>query len=156
MCDSGETRDPEASRISSRHSIAHRSHSARHSNAMPPRLSATSFARSIPLRPKPQGQWLAQSARRSSPSQCRPYSDSTTSAANDRSKKVDAKPADHVSEEAAKTAQIMGEEGPDMSRGTPIEEVREAIARDTDGPNNLSDCERRQGRTRKAAKGHER
>jgi hypothetical protein len=135
--------------------IAHRSHSARHCNAMPPRLSVTSFARSIPLRPKPQGQWLARSAIRSLPSQCRPYSDSTTSAANDRSKEIDAKPADHVSEEAAKTAQIMGEEGPDMSRGTPIEEVRKAIAKDANGPNNLSDCERRQGRTRKAAKGHE-
>jgi hypothetical protein len=129
--------------------------SARHSNAMPPRLSVISLARSIPLRPKPQGQWLARSAARSSPSQCRPYSDSTNSAANDRSKNIDAKPADHVSEEAAKTAQIMGEEGPDMSRGTPIEEVRKAIARAADGPNDSPDCQRGQGRTRKAAKDHE-
>jgi small subunit ribosomal protein S7 len=64
---------------------------------------------------------------RFSPSQCRPYSDAKTSGANDRSKKIDAQPADHVSEEAAKTAEIMGEEGPDMSRGTPVEEVSRLI-----------------------------
>lgn len=78
----------------------------------------------MPLRPKPKVQWPARAVTRFSPSQRRPYSDSKTSGANDRSKKVDAKPADHISEEAAKTAEIMGEEGPDMSRGTPVEEVR--------------------------------
>ena len=29
----------------------------------------------------------------------------------------------HVSEEAAKTAEIMGGQGPDISKGTPVEEV---------------------------------
>jgi small subunit ribosomal protein S7 len=68
---------------------------------------------------------------RFSPSQCRPYSDSKTSGANDRSKKIDAQPADHVSEEAAKTAEIMGEEGPDMSRGTPVEDVSSLVMHNT-------------------------
>jgi small subunit ribosomal protein S7 len=91
---------------------------------MPPRLNVAAFARSIPLRPRPQLQWPARSALRFSPSQCRSNSDSKTSGANDRSKNIDAQPEGHVSEEAAKTAEIMGEQGPDMSKGTPIEEVR--------------------------------
>jgi small subunit ribosomal protein S7 len=90
---------------------------------MPPRLNVTTFARSIPLRTRPQFQLPIRSATRFSPAQCRLYSDSQTSGANDRSKKVDAKPEDHVSQEAAKTAEIMGEEGPDLSRGTPVEDV---------------------------------
>lgn len=69
-------------------------------------------------------QWATRTATRFSASQYRPYSDSKTSGANDRSAKVDAKPEDHVSQEAAKTAEIMGEEGPDLSRGTPVEDVR--------------------------------
>jgi hypothetical protein len=123
---------------------------------MPPRLSITPFARSIPLRPQPRGQWPARPATRFSPSQCRPYSDSTTPAANDRSKKIDAKPEDDVSQEAAKTAKILGEEGPDMSRGTPVEEVRKVIVRNATGSNMPPGCERGQGRTGKATKGHER
>ncbi|KAF1911074.1 ribosomal protein S7 domain-containing protein [Ampelomyces quisqualis] len=90
---------------------------------MPPRLNISTLARSISLQPKPQLQWPARIALQSSPWQCRPYSDSKISGANDRSKKIDAQPADHISQEAAKTAEIMGEEGPDMSRGTPVEEI---------------------------------
>ncbi|KAH7396818.1 ribosomal protein S7 domain-containing protein [Phaeosphaeria sp. MPI-PUGE-AT-0046c] len=90
---------------------------------MPPRLSMSVFARSMPLRPKTQLPWAVRPATQFSPSQCRQYSDSKISAANDRSKKIDAQPEDHVSEEAAKTAAIMGEEGPDMSRGTPVEDI---------------------------------
>ncbi|KAF2830426.1 ribosomal protein S7 [Ophiobolus disseminans] len=90
---------------------------------MPPRLNTRTFARSIPLRSKPQVRWSARTATRFAPSQCRPYSDFTNSGANDRSKKIDAQPADHISEEAAKTAEIMGEQGPDMSKGTPVEEI---------------------------------
>jgi hypothetical protein len=92
-------------------------------HTMPPRLNVTTLARSIPLRTRPQFQLPARPATRFAPAQCRVYSDSQTSGANDRSKKVDAKPEDHVSEEAAKTAKIMGEEGPDLSRGTPVEDV---------------------------------
>ncbi|KAJ4371249.1 hypothetical protein N0V83_004466 [Neocucurbitaria cava] len=85
---------------------------------MPPRLNITTFTRSIAFRPKPQVQWPARSAARFSPSQCRLYSD-----ANDRSKRVDAKPLEHVSEEKAAVAEAMGEQGPDMNQGTPVEEV---------------------------------
>jgi small subunit ribosomal protein S7 len=44
--------------------------------------------------------------------------------ANDRSKREDAKPIEHVSEEAAAMAKTMGEEGPDLTQGTAIEDVR--------------------------------
>jgi small subunit ribosomal protein S7 len=93
---------------------------------MPPRLNVTSLARAVPFRPRPQIHWFARPASRFTPSQCRPYSDSTP-AGNDRSHKLDAQPADHISEEKAKTKEAMGEQGPDMSRGTPIEEVRAAM-----------------------------
>lgn len=78
----------------------------------------------MPLRPKPQLSWTARPATQFSLSQSRPYSDAKATGANDRSKKLDAKPEDDVSDEAAKTAAIMGETGPDMSRGTPVEDVR--------------------------------
>jgi small subunit ribosomal protein S7 len=94
---------------------------------MPPRLNVTSLARAVPFRPRPQIQWSARPATRFTPSQCRPYSDSKTPS-NDRSHKLDAQPADHISEEKAKTKEAMGEQGPDMSRGTPIEEVRAILA----------------------------
>jgi len=94
---------------------------------MPPRITITTFTRSIAFRPRPQFRLPAPHAARFAPSLCRSYADSTTSGANDRSKKVDAQPADHISEEAAKTAEIMGEEGPDMSKGTPIEDVSTTI-----------------------------
>lgn len=57
------------------------------------------------------------------PSQCRLYSDAKETPAADRSKRVDAKPIEHVSEEKAAVAQAMGEQGPDLSQGTPVEEV---------------------------------
>jgi hypothetical protein len=92
----------------------------------------TSFTRSVAFRPRLQTRLPAPHAARFAPSQCRSYADSKTSGANDRSKKIDAQPADHISEEAAKTAQIMGEEGPDMSKGTPIEDVRDMSVRGHD------------------------
>ncbi|KAF1845241.1 30S ribosomal protein-like protein S7 [Cucurbitaria berberidis CBS 394.84] len=87
---------------------------------MPPRLNITTFTRSIAFRPQPRLQWPARSAARCTPSQCRLYSDAN---AADRSKRVDAKPMEHVSEEKAAVAEAMGEQGPDMSQGTPVEEV---------------------------------
>jgi hypothetical protein len=125
-------------------------------STMPPRLTLSTFSRSIPLRPRPQVQWPVRSATRLSPSQCRPYSDSKTSGANDRSPKIDAKPEDHVSQEAAKTAKIMGEEGPDLSRGTPIEDVRSLQSVGATISNPWSDCKGRQRSAGKAPKGHER
>ena len=90
---------------------------------MPPRLNITSFTRSIAFRPKPRFQWPAQPAARFTPSQCRLYSDANQAPAADRSKRADAKPIEHVSEEKAAVSKAMGEEGPDLSQGTPIEEV---------------------------------
>ncbi|USP81768.1 universal stress protein [Curvularia clavata] len=90
---------------------------------MPPRLNITAFARPIAFRPRPQVQWPARSSLRLAPSQCRLYSDSAKPPAADRSKREDAKPIEHVSEEAAAMAKTRGEEGPDLSQGTPIEDV---------------------------------
>ncbi|KAF1831519.1 30S ribosomal protein-like protein S7 [Decorospora gaudefroyi] len=90
---------------------------------MPPRLNITTLTRSIAFRPKPQLPSPARPWLRPAPSQCRLNSDSAKTAAADRSKREDAKPIEHVSEEAASMAQTMGEQGPDLSQGTPIEDV---------------------------------
>lgn len=96
--------------------------------AMPPRLNVSAFSRSIAFRPKPQVQWPARSALRVAPSQARTYADAPPYAdqnapAQDRSHKPSSEPIEHVSEEAAKTAQIMGQQGPDVNQGTPVEDV---------------------------------
>lgn len=96
--------------------------------AMPPRLNVSAFSRSIAFRPKPQVQWPARSALRVAPSQSRTYADAPPYAdqnapAQDRSHKPSSEPIEHVSEEAAKTAQIMGQQGPDVNQGTPVEDV---------------------------------
>ncbi|KAF3038239.1 hypothetical protein E8E11_005102 [Didymella keratinophila] len=88
---------------------------------MPPRLNVSAFSRSIAFRPKPQVQWPARSALRMAPSQSRFYADDAP--AQDRSHKPSSEPIEHVSEEAAKTAQIMGEKGPDVNQGTPVEDI---------------------------------
>ncbi|KAH3919188.1 hypothetical protein HBI56_100970 [Parastagonospora nodorum] len=126
-CDSGVARDHDTSASSIEtqsfcHDVEDQSHHTPH-NTMPPRLNVKCFTRSMPLRPQPRLQWSVRPATRFSVSQYRSYSDSKTSGANDRSAKVDAKPEDHVSQEAAKTAEIMGEQGPDLSRGTPVEDI---------------------------------
>ncbi|KAH7083105.1 ribosomal protein S7 domain-containing protein [Paraphoma chrysanthemicola] len=90
---------------------------------MPPRLPFQSLARSIPFRPTPSVQWPARSTVRFTASQIRPYSDSKATGTNDRSGRLDAQPADHVSEEQSKVSEAMGKSGPDMSRGTPVEEI---------------------------------
>ncbi|KAJ4311328.1 hypothetical protein N0V94_008003 [Neodidymelliopsis sp. IMI 364377] len=96
---------------------------------MPPRLNISALSRSIAFRPKPQIQWPARSALRVAPSQCRtyadapPYADQNAAPAQDRSHKPSSEPIEHVSEEAAKTAQIMGEQGPDVNQGTPVEDI---------------------------------
>ncbi|KAJ4397911.1 hypothetical protein N0V91_010603 [Didymella pomorum] len=87
---------------------------------MPPRLNVSAFSRSIAFRPKPQ-QWPARSALRMAPSQSRFYADDAP--VQDRSHKPSSEPIEHVSEEAAKTAQIMGEKGPDVNQGTPVEDI---------------------------------
>ena len=93
---------------------------------MPPRLNVLSIARSIPYRPKVQAQWLPRPLTRFAPTQIRTYSDAKDSkepATGDRSKRLDAQPLPHVSEEAAQMAEITGGEGPDLSQGTPVQEV---------------------------------
>jgi len=97
-------------------------------NTMPPRLNVPAITRSIAFRPRPQAQWPARSALRMVPSQCRLYSDQTKPPAADRSKREDAKPIEHVSEEAASMAKTMGEDGPDLNQGTPIEDVGSSTA----------------------------
>ncbi|KAF2689950.1 ribosomal protein S7 [Lentithecium fluviatile CBS 122367] len=89
---------------------------------MPPRLNLLGFTRAIPIQPKPQTQWLRPVVRMSSP-QIRAYSDSKEPPAADRSKRPDSKPLPHVSQEAATMAKITGTEGPDLSQGTPVEEI---------------------------------
>lgn len=88
---------------------------------MPPRISAFSIARAIPYRPRGQPQWHVQPLLRAAPSQCRAYSDSKDSPDQRGQTKSDTLP--HVTEEAAKTAEIMGEKGPEVDQGTPVEEV---------------------------------
>ncbi|KAJ4360632.1 uncharacterized protein N0V89_001198 [Didymosphaeria variabile] len=93
---------------------------------MPPKLNVLSFARAIPYRPKAQAQWLSRPATRLAPAQTRAYSDAKDPKevpAADRSKRIDAKPLEHVSEEAATMAEITGGEGPDLSQGTPVQEI---------------------------------
>lgn len=93
---------------------------------MPPRLNVLSFARSIPYRPKAPVQWLSRPTTRLAPATVRSYSDAKESQdlpAADRSKRPDAKPLEHVSEEAAKMAEITGSEGPDLSQGTPVQDI---------------------------------
>jgi small subunit ribosomal protein S7 len=92
---------------------------------MPPQLKIIGLVRAIPFRPKPQVQWLRPVVQMSQP-QIRSYSDSKDPPAADRSKREDSKPLPHVSEEAATMAKITGSEGPDLDRGTPVEEVGRA------------------------------
>ncbi|KAF2744723.1 ribosomal protein S7 [Sporormia fimetaria CBS 119925] len=88
---------------------------------MPPRISLFSLARSIPYRTKPQAQWSVQPLVRA-PQQCRTFADSKDSTTAKQTD-ANAQPLPHITEESAKTAKIMGEKGPDISQGTPVEEV---------------------------------
>ncbi|KAF2449637.1 30S ribosomal protein-like protein S7 [Karstenula rhodostoma CBS 690.94] len=93
---------------------------------MPPRLNVLSLARTIPYRPKAQAQWLSRPTMRLAPTQTRAYSDAKSEdkvPAADRSKRIDAKPLGHVSEEASQMADITGGEGPDLSQGTPVQDI---------------------------------
>lgn len=111
---------------------------------MPPRLNISALSRSIAFRPKPQVQWPARSALRVAPSHARTYADAPPYAdqnapAQDRSQNPSSEPIEHVSEEAAKTAQIMGEEGPDVNQGTPVEDV--SVTCDEKSQNIADNCQ---------------
>jgi small subunit ribosomal protein S7 len=88
---------------------------------MPPRLNLLAGSRTLPIRPRPIiERW------RPSTIQHRSFADSTKDlpvSPNEKGPNTDQLP--HVSEEAAATGKIMGEGGPDLNQGTPIEEVVE-------------------------------
>ena len=91
---------------------------------MPPRLNVLSFARPIAYRPRLQASWRPQPAVRIAPSQYRAFADSKQPPANETETNNL-----HVSEEAAKTAEIMGDTPPAVEeKGTPVEEVSPAIS----------------------------
>ncbi|KAH7135587.1 ribosomal protein S7 domain-containing protein [Dendryphion nanum] len=90
---------------------------------MPPRLSLLTFAKSIPFRSKPQPQWARKTALCVSPPQHRLYSDTKESSSTKPTDPTGEGSLPHVSEEAAKMAEITGGQGPDLSKGTPVEEV---------------------------------
>jgi len=89
---------------------------------MPPRLNVFSIARAIPYRPRPQTQWRIQPHIRVAPTPYRGFADARDPRVAEEEKEA-AQPLPHVSQEAAKTAEITGHEGPDLEQGTPIEEV---------------------------------
>jgi len=124
---------------------------------MPPRLSTATLRRSIAFRPRPQVQCPARPSMRWTPSPFRPYSDSNQVPAADRSKREDAKPMEPVSEEAAAVAKTMGEPGPDLNQGTPIEHVRYHVPGRNKVPTNSSPGRsRRQGGAGQTSQGHAR
>ena len=91
---------------------------------MPPRLYFLSISRTIAFRPKaPVSAWHNEWTTRISPL-CRNFADSKDPPTAGRSKNLDTQPLPHVSEEAAKAADIMGSKGPEIEQGTPVEEVR--------------------------------
>jgi small subunit ribosomal protein S7 len=90
---------------------------------MPPRLNVLSVSRSLTIRTRaPVERWrpaiitqAPQSRFYSNPRKDLPVSESKKGPNEDQ--------LPHVSEEAAATSKITGETGPDLSQGTPIEEV---------------------------------
>lgn len=91
---------------------------------MPPRINAFALARSIPYRPRAQAQWSIQPAVRTAQPQFRAFADSKEPPKARLQAQIDATtPLPHVSEEAAKTAEIEGRTGPQVEQGTPVEEV---------------------------------
>lgn len=88
---------------------------------MPPRLNILSLSRAIPHRPKPQTQWrFPPNARVAPPAPWRAFSDA-------RIPQDDAAaPLPGISEEAAKIDEIEGKPGPDIGKGTPVEDVSDS------------------------------
>ena len=88
---------------------------------MPPRINL--FNQALVYRPRAIG--VCQRVR-PQPSLCRNYA-SDPSRDLPKAEEGEAGPnmqqSDHVSEEAAKMAKMTGGEGPDLSQGTPVQEV---------------------------------
>jgi small subunit ribosomal protein S7 len=93
-------------------------------------MNPFSALRTLPIRHKPTAAFRATFQR---PAACRTFADNASSTNNPgKLPKADGEPAvgpnmqqqEHVSEEAAKMAEITGSEGPDLGQGTPVQEVR--------------------------------
>ena len=93
-------------------------------------MNPFSALRTLPIRHKPIAAFRANFQR---PAACRSFADNASSTNNPgKLPKADGEPAvgpnmqqqEHVSEEAAKMAEITGSEGPDLGQGTPVQEVR--------------------------------
>ncbi|KAF2434616.1 ribosomal protein S7 [Tothia fuscella] len=94
---------------------------------MPPRINLLSASKALPFRPRaPMERWrpsmgpqLQQLRLYSNPQKDLPVAETTNEAPNTD----DPSGIPHVSEEAAAMSKIAGEPGPDLSTGTPIEEI---------------------------------
>lgn len=91
---------------------------------MPPRINLFTSSRALAYRPRSSA---VSSIRRAQPLACRTYaSDPSRDLPVSEEKNAEGpntQPQEHVSEEAAKMAKITGGEGPDLSQGTPVQEV---------------------------------
>ena len=104
------------------------------SQTMPPRLGApVASIRIIPFRPRPStARWtnsntsapVQQLPRFYATSKSLPVSEDNSN--NNKGPNTD--PLPHVSEEAAALSKITGDEGPDLTQGTPVQEVRRRAA----------------------------
>jgi small subunit ribosomal protein S7 len=95
----------------------------KHPLIMPPRLYLLSIPQTIAFRPKaPVSAWRNEWTTRILPL-CRNFADSKDPLAG-RSKNIDTQPLPHVSEEAARRADITGSKGPEIEQRAPVEEVR--------------------------------
>lgn len=92
---------------------------------MPPRLLLPRIGRATPFR-----QWPLISRpnnitfQKQAPSRSITADERPLPVAEDQSKGPNQEQLPHVSEEAAATAEIVGEDGPDLSQGTPVQEVK--------------------------------
>lgn len=96
---------------------------------MPPRLNLFSAPRALAYRPRkvafPTASRLQQPIYRTYASGDLPAAEGSEAAELNRGVQEDRNndATEHVSEEAAKMAQITGGEGPDLNVGTPVQEV---------------------------------
>lgn len=92
--------------------------------AMPPRLNILHAPRTLTLRAKNSSQQWIGSSRNGVASQTRSYSDTKKDPRLSNIKeRTETDHNLHVSEEAKVTARAKGEKGPDLTQGTPVEEV---------------------------------
>ena len=93
---------------------------------MLPRISLATTSRSIVFRSRvPAERWRAERCAQLPPSLHRTYTSGKDESKNDEqplaSTETDTMP--HISQESSDMSKTMGEQGPDLSQGTPVEEV---------------------------------